>query len=205
MGILGKLKERYSASRAYGRPAPKAEVGIDLDEDRKFMSETRQAMRSKEKDDDTQGGLFESKKERSARIEAKRQERKKKIHKVYNKINSGFDKYEKGKKKVGKMFDQIGGMLPNEGSSRGRGGSSFGGGFGGLSQRDINELAGLGGGPRSSGDSRKRKGSSRRGLVPVYQGSRVVGYVKGGGARKKKSSRRKQSNPFGINSIDLGF
>lgn len=176
MGLLNTLKEKYTASKSFGRVSEKADIGIDVDK-----KTTKKAA-----NDD----LFESKDEMRARNRAAMQKR-------VGQIQGGIVKVQKGRDSFAKMMGDLGDMIPGESSSKGRRKSSndFGfsmGGFGGgFSAKDIgwpstNDLIGNGGGRKSSG---KRKGSSTRGLVPIYRGSKVVGYKASGGRKKRAKAK----------------
>jgi len=137
------------------------------------------------------------------------------------KVKSGYMKFEKGKSQVGKLLGDLGTLMPGESSGGRRSRSSRNadldfinslgstkGGFGsggrssrrsssGLSDNDLDDLMGLNGtifgsSKRSSG--RKRSGS-KKGLVPIYRGKRIVGYT-----QSKRRKSKAKNDPF-----DFGF
>lgn len=116
-------------------------------------------------------------------------------------ISRGFDKVTDAYDQIGSAFDSIGGGGGGKKSRKG-GGNSFG-----LSDHDIMELSGLGGtsfgGMGMGGSSRKGKKRSG-GQVPIYRGSRVVGYRQvSGGSMKRKSKGRKAPGSWADIDIDI--
>lgn len=176
MGYVSSIKERLQARQSYGRVSKSADIGIDVDRPAKS--------RSAEKDN-----LFESNEER-------RERRKAQTDGFYKKINSGFDKYEKGVKTVQKFGDIFGG---SSGGKKGRksddlgfGSFGFGGSSGGSSRSSKSDDLGFSsfGSMAGFGSDRKpKKSAGRRKEVPIYKGSRIVGYRQTGGKKKAKKER----------------
>jgi hypothetical protein len=131
------------------------------------------------------------KKTRKIDREIKAMDRRQKFGKAFDKVTDGFDQ-------VGAAYDDIGKGF-NSSTKKSKGG---GGGFG-LSESDIMDLAGLrgigfGGSMGGGGKQKKRSGSSSK-QVPIYRGTKIVGYRQTGGSsgRKKASKAKKEPQDWG--------
>jgi len=172
MGLLDNLRRKKKADVGRGGISPKPNYSTSLDD----------AISNKAKQ--SQGGSWTPK-----------------IKSGLSKVRSGYEKYEKGKKQVGGLLKDLGTLIPDQGyggstrraSSRGRRRSNSGLeiDFGWPSTNDL-----LGSGPRKSSGGRKRSGG--KGMVPIYKGSRIVGYRHTGGHKKRAPKR----DPW---DIDLGI
>lgn len=193
MGLLDTIRDKIGSERAYGRPSEKSKVGVDLDEDTKFISESREAIRNAKKGKD-EDDFLESTEERNTR-------RKASTDRYVKKIGSGIDKFNKGVDTFNSFSNKI------SGGSKGGGGMGLDFGFGGGSgKRGKSDDLGFGDfgnmfGEPSAGrkSSSRKKGGSKRGLVPIYgSGNRIVGYRKGGKGKKRSSRRQAPRSIFDI-------
>lgn len=119
-------------------------------------------------------------------------ETRQKWRKRMTRVDNAFDTINMG-------LDKVQGFTSG-GKRKGASSNMFG-----VSDADMRELSGLGGGSGfgggfgMGGDTPKRKSSTKRGMVPIYQGSRIVGYSQGAGRRK---ARKAKKSPW---DIDVGF
>jgi hypothetical protein len=107
-------------------------------------------------------------------------ERREKFGNAFGKVENAFDK-------IGDAYDSAGKYFDNSSGKKGSGSV-----FGGL---DIDELAGLKGtGFGGSSAPRRKSSGSRSKQVPIYRGSRIVGYRQAGGTSKRRAPKREASD-----------
>lgn len=184
MGLLDSVKERIQGERSFGRASSKADIGIDVE---------RKGTVGREAKDD----LFESREERHARNKATTDRYIQKVGRGIDRFNGGVDKVDKvaksftggsGGRRKGSAGDDFGGFGSMFGESKGRSKS----GSSGFDMGDLgfSSFGNMGGGSRSASRKKKASGGRRGGEVPIYSGSRIVGYRRAGGSRKKKARAR---------------
>jgi len=201
MGLLGKLKERFDASKSTGRVSSNANIGVDVapkSQSQKYkegyggFESTRIYDKAKREEKDTE--LFESREEKQARFAKRNAAAKVKLNNAIGKVEGGFTKFERGKKKANKFLGELDNMFGGSSSSKGRrgGGMDFG-----VNLKYSDLIGNPFGGQKSARTRHKGKSKSSKGLLPIYQGSKIVGYAKGKGRHKRRAKRK---NPF-----DIGF
>ena len=120
-----------------------------------------------------------------------------KVGRGIDRFNSGVDKFNRGAEKVSSLGASFGGSgggrskgsKKSGGSKRSSGGSMFGSGGYDMDDLGFSSFGSVGGGGRSRSTKKKAKGGGR-GLVPIYSGSRIVGYTKANSGKKRKAKAR---------------
>ena len=175
-----------------------------------LLDSVKERIRGKDKTDVGRGGIsydrsaakgqpsLDSALKRGAEQRAKKKSLKPYVEKVgrgIDRFNSGVDKFNSGVNKVSSLGASFGGSGKSSkgskksgGSKRSSGGSMFGSGGYDMDDLGFSSFGSVGGGGRSRSTKKKAKGGGR-GLVPIYSGSRIVGYTKAGAKKRKAKSR----------------